>query len=183
MNTKRNKAIIVDDKIRPRSWGIEALENCGFKKENITEASYGDDCLSKYHNLIADGNIVDIILSDQHMDVRRKPPQGISCKFKNATIFSGIDLAQAIFKVNPDQKFCLISAGLNDEILDRGFQTGINLILYKRRPEDKKFSDYTKIIDGYIDGNIDPYSFKEQLPSRIRHLNDSMIQRAIEHNL
>lgn len=148
-------ALIVDDKTAPHDWAHKVLEMIGFAPENIHHCFYGDHGLSTYRKLIEDECPVDIVVSDFHMDVRRKPPEGNKISTKGAKIFSGIELAREIFTINPHQKFCLVSSGLDHEILEAAHNADINLVLYKRRPEDKKFPAYVEQIRGYVDGTLD----------------------------
>ncbi len=162
-------AIVVDDKIKPRIWGVEALLSCGFNKNNIVEASYGDEAYKQYKQLKNAGHSVDIILSDYHMDVRRKPPQGaLSSSFKNASIFSGVELADRIFEEDHNQKFCLVSAGLDIDILKEARQSNIDLVMYKRRPETHLFQDYVSALHNYLNNEICPQESYDLLPERLK---------------
>lgn len=155
MNTDRAYAIVVDDKRRPREWGIAALIKAGFSPDKIIPSYYGDHAYALYKSMRQQGKQIDLVLSDFHMDVTRKPPQDYIARFRNATILSGIELGRMILRENPEQKFCLFSAGINPEVIAESETAGIQLTLYKRRPEDKKFSDYVDVISDYVDGKED----------------------------
>lgn len=155
MSTERNFAIVVDDKRRPREWGVEVLKRLGFSSEKIAISYYGDHAYRLYRDLREGGKLVDIILSDHHMDVTRKPPQDYVARFRGSAILSGVELAKVILKDNPQQKFCLISAGIDPTVMAEADAAGIALALYKRRPEDKKFLEYVEAIKAYLEGETD----------------------------
>lgn len=152
MTENKSYAIVVDDKTKPRAWGVEAVKQLGFAEDKILTSYYGDHALRLYMDLYEKRENVGLILSDYHMDVRRKPPQDFQGRFKHATLFSGTDLAKAVFRVNPEQTFCLVSAGMDQQMSRDAKEAGIELALYKRRPEDSKFSEYVQTIKLYIDG-------------------------------
>lgn len=159
-------AIVVDDKTTARQWNVEALRQAGFSKDSIIPTFYGDEAWSKYRDLLEKGNEVGIILSDEHMDVTHKPPQDypIHRSFKNAAILSGIALARTVFSKSPAQKFCLSSRGLNYKMREEAEKAGIKLILYKRRPEEKKFSQYVETIKHYVMGTKNHVDLEQLTP-------------------
>ena len=63
------------------------------------------------------------------MDVKRKPPQDYFCavKFSQVALLSGVDLARAVLEIDPKQKFCMVSAGLDEIVLRDGRSAGISL--------------------------------------------------------
>lgn len=186
MPDNKDYAIVVDDKAKPRAWGVEALKNLGFAEDRIITSYYGDHALRAYMDLYEKRENVGLILSDYHMDVRRKPPQDFNGRFKHATLFSGTDLAKAIFRVNPDQKFCLVSAGMDAQINQDAADAGIKLTLYKRRPEDSKFSEYVETMKLYLGGNDDlAQRAHNLLPSRYQstYSGDSSPSSDFDHSI
>lgn len=164
---REDYAIVVDDKTKPRAWGVEAMKRIGFAEDKIITSYYGDHALREYMTLYEQRKNVGFILSDYHMDVRRKPPQDFMGRFKHATLFSGTDLAKAIFRVNPQQRFCLVSAGLDPQMKQESEDAGIKLTLYKRRPEDPKFAVYVDALHKFLNGETELSNHAEfLLPAR-----------------
>ncbi len=71
-------------------------------------------------------------------------------KLKKLKIFSGIELARAIFKIHAMQKFCLISRGMNNEIRGQAKASKIDICLHKKTTDEKLFSKYVETINSYL---------------------------------
>lgn len=168
-------SLIVDDKTRPREWGVNALERVGFDRNKMVLGYFGDDALAKYLELRNNNKKVGLVLTDYHMDVRRKPPQNFIGCYRRATLFSGMDLAKRIMNIDPSQRVCMVTAGLNKAIIDEADSIGIPLVLYKRRPEDAKFPIYIEAIRHYCEkGNLPAAKLmRELLPATIWTPNGS----------
>lgn len=146
---------MVDDKLAPLRWAFAAASACGYSEDRVLEARYGDDALEVYERALKDGVVIDAIVSDYHMDVTKRPPQGIQGQsFSAARILSGVELAGHVFKIDPNQKFCLVSAGLDALIKKQAEAMGIELIMHKRRPKDPQFAEYTERLSAYIDRGL-----------------------------
>lgn len=151
-------AMVVDDKKRPREWGVAAAHSLGFDKDKIIEAYWGDHALGLFHALKGKGVQIDLILSDYHMDVTKKQPQcPMNARFSQAVILNGIQLAESIFAVQGAQKFVLTSASMNPEIAAAAKEAGVKLCLFKTRPEDTEvFERYVQSISDYLDAEVAP---------------------------
>ena len=146
--------LVVDDKIAPREWAKMALRKIGFPPESIHEAVCGDHAVERYGELSSHDVTVDFVLSDYHMNPHRKPPEGVRRMFRKAVICDGISLARKFQEISPAKPFCLHSGGLTDKVLVDSARAGIELTLYKRRPEDAKFGAYCDVISAYLAGTL-----------------------------
>ena len=104
-------------------------------------------------NLLAEGKIVDLVLTDYHMDVVNKSHEADIHWGKNNTpqILDGKVLTQKILEIKSDQKVVIVSGASMGNIMEETKDSGARAVLYKRKPDDKKFGDYIRAIDEVIE--------------------------------
>lgn len=146
--SRSSYAFVVDDKSKQRRWGQEALQQIGYAPQQIVTCCFGDQAFRSYRAMKEQGADISIVLTDYHMDVRRKPPQDYTGSVKNARILDGISLAQNIWTVDANQRIILVSRGLDNSIINLAQENGL-FALYKRQPEESRFQMYVEAIQHY----------------------------------
>jgi len=149
--TRKLNILYVEDNEETRIQAIKILSNF---LDNIDIAIDGIDGLNQYKE--KDTNYYDLIISDINM------PN-----------MNGMDMAEAIFKINRHQNILMITAYNNPEYLQELINIGIKNYIHKPVRMDSLINEFQKIVDALDQRDEEDLEFNEI--TKLNHELDALV--------